>query len=389
MRVSHFLFSLSAAFILSSTLAQQITVSPGDSLSSLAKRHGITTEALLVANNLKTDVVNPGTVLKLPGGASGPAATYTVQAGDTLYDIAIAVSVSVSNLIAFNNLDGTLIRPGQVLQLSGTPGLMSATQLVVTIKPGDSLWAIGRRHEVAPALIAEANSMNIDATLRPGSQLTIPGRYVSGDPAASADIGGAATPTITVAPGDSLWSIARRYNTSVSALMAANELASDNLRVGQTLRLVPGTDLLRAEAATETYVPPPGTEMVWPATGIITSRFGHRLLRINGTNMHYGLDLDGNTGDPIFAATAGVVTFSGWRGGYGNLVIVQADGVDYYYAHASELIAQVGQAVQPGQIIARIGTTGNVTGAHLHFEVRVDGTPVDPLPMLETKAGPR
>lgn len=129
--------------------------------------------------------------------------------------------------------------------------------------------------------------------------------------------------------------------------------------------------------------------MVWPATGIITSRFGWRSLRIGGTNMHYGLDLDGNTGDPIYAATAGVVTFSGWRGGYGNLVIVEADGTEYYYAHASELLVNVGAIVSAGQVIARIGTTGNVTGAHLHFEVRVDGTPVDPLPILEARAGSR
>lgn len=389
MRVSQCLITLSAAFFLSTSLAQQTTVvNPGDNLWSLARRHGVTMEALMAANSLATDVVNPGTVLQLPAGATGGAGTYTVKAGDTLYDIAMSVSVSVSDLIAFNNLDGTLIHPGQQLQLAGHPETMTATPLVITIRPGDSLWALGRQHEVAAHLIAEANMMSLDATLRPGNQLTIPGRYSNENAAVNRDIGGAAAPTITVVPGDNLWSIARQYNTSVAALKANNELTSDSLRVGQTLRLIPGTDLLRAAPETA-YVPVTDAAMVWPASGIITSRFGHRLLRINGTNMHYGLDLDGNTGDPIVAAVAGVVTFSGWRGGYGNLVIVQADGVDYYYAHASELVAQVGQAVQTGQLLAKIGTTGNVTGPHLHFEVRVDGTPVDPLPLLEAKAGPR
>ncbi|HLR45730.1 MAG TPA: M23 family metallopeptidase, partial [Deinococcales bacterium] len=112
-------------------------------------------------------------------------------------------------------------------------------------------------------------------------------------------------------------------------------------------------------------------------------------LRIGGTNMHYGLDINGDTGDPILSATAGVVTFSGWRGGYGNLVVVEADGVEYYYAHASELLVSVGTIVAPGTLLARIGATGNVTGAHLHFEVRVDGSPVDPLPILEARAGSR
>lgn len=389
MHISRLLLSFSIALLASSALAQQTTaVLPGDNLWSIARRNGVTMEELMAVNGLQTDVLNPGTLLNLPAGATGAPETYTVEAGDTLYDIAMTVSISVSDLIAFNNLDGTLIQPGQVLQL-GSTDTMAATALVVTIQPGDSLWALGRKHEVAPVLIAEANSISLKSTLRPGNRLTIPGRYTNAQAETGGDIGGAATPTITVVPGDSLWNIARRYNTSVSTLMAVNELSTNTLRVGQTLRLVPGTDLLRAEPASAQQLLPDTDSMVWPASGIITSKFGHRLLRINGTNMHYGLDIDGNTGDPIVTAIAGVVTFSGWRGGYGNLVIVQADGVDYYYAHASELIAQVGQTVQPGDLLARIGATGNVTGAHLHFEIRVDGTPVDPLPLLEAKAGPR
>jgi len=80
------------------------------------------------------------------------------------------------------------------------------------------------------------------------------------------------------------------------------------------------------------------------------------------------------------------VTFSGWRGGYGNLVIVSHGDAEYYYAHASALIARVGDVVTPGQLIARVGATGNVTGPHLHFEIRVDGRAIDPLPILEARA---
>ena len=126
--------------------------------------------------------------------------------------------------------------------------------------------------------------------------------------------------------------------------------------------------------------------MVWPLVGNITSRFGYRRLRIGGTNMHYGLDIDGNTGDPIRSATAGTVTFSGWRGGFGYLVIIENGDTEYFYAHASALLVSVGQRVQPGDLIARVGATGNVTGPHLHFEIRVNGAPVDPLPILEARA---
>ncbi len=105
--------------------------------------------------------------------------------------------------------------------------------------------------------------------------------------------------------------------------------------------------------------------------------------------MHYGLDIDGHTGDPIVSATAGTVVFSGWSGGYGQVVIVESGSHEYYYAHCSELLVSVGDRVAAGDLIGRVGATGRVTGSHLHFEVRVDGNPVDPLPMLEARAGAR
>ena len=102
--------------------------------------------------------------------------------------------------------------------------------------------------------------------------------------------------------------------------------------------------------------------------------------------MHYGLDIDGDVGDPIRSATSGTVTYAGWRGGYGNLTIVTSGDTEYYYAHASVLIAQVGEQVVPGQAISRVGATGNVTGPHLHFEIRVNNSAIDPLPVLESRA---
>jgi murein DD-endopeptidase MepM/ murein hydrolase activator NlpD len=98
------------------------------------------------------------------------------------------------------------------------------------------------------------------------------------------------------------------------------------------------------------------------------------------------LDIDGETGDPIVSATTGLVIFSGWRGGLGNLVVVQNGNTEYFYAHCSELLVLEGQSVAVGQLIAKVGSTGRSTGSHLHFEVRVDGTPVDPLPLLEQYA---
>ena len=396
------------------------TVQVGDSLWSIARGHDTTVAALMAANDLQDAALQPGDVLVLPGAASSqpPAATspspasdpaasespdasgepsapttWTVRPGDTLYDIASATGTRVSDLMTWNRLDGSTIRPGDELALSpdgrGAPTL---TPLRVTVGPGDSLWRIARLNDTTPAAIAAANGMNVDAVLRPGDELLIPGAYADVGPAV--DRGGFAAPTITVDPGDSLWEIARRYGTSVDALVAANGLSTTSLQVGQELRIVAADGRSAPPAARIAVAADPADAtaadtMVWPLNGAITSRFGWRALRIGGSNMHYGLDIDGHTGDPIVAATGGTVTYADWMGGFGKLVIIEQGGTEYYYAHASELLVRVGQQVAPGALIARVGTTGRVTGSHLHFEIRVDGTPVDPLPVLEARAGAR
>jgi murein DD-endopeptidase MepM/ murein hydrolase activator NlpD len=322
-------------------------------------------------------------VLQLPGGSTPQPSTYTVRPGDTLYDIALAFNISVDSLIVLNNLDGTLIRVGQVLKVVSSEVGPEPEPLVVTINPGDTLWALARRHDTTPEAISAANSMTVTSVLRPGEQLRIPGRYA---PLNQADQGGAAPPTITVRRGDSLWQIAQRYGTTVAALMSVNNLSDTSLRAGQTLRIVPGNELARAlPAPVPTPAPIPRAEsgLIWPANGAITSPFGHRRLRIGGSNFHTGIDIDGNTGDPIVAARSGLVTFAGWRGGFGKLVIITAGDTEYFYAHASRLLVRVGDVVEQGQLIALIGTTGIVTGSHLHFEIRINGRIVDPLPLLE------
>lgn len=376
----------------------------------------------MAANNLESDTIREGTVLNLPADAALPATApesdapldqeadteteaptaaaaaaepqaaaavsypdaevYTVQPGDSLYSIARAYGFTLEEFMAINGLRSDVINPGQILKTRGD----ESGQFVTIVQPGDDLAKVAARHGISARQLAAANSITLHTVLNPGHRLTVPpADYVVAETVDSGpgDIGGAAGPTITVQPGDSLWNIARQHGTTVEDIMALNGLSSNNLRAGQSLRLVPGATPSATATGAST------ADMIWPATGAITSRFGWRSLRIGGTNMHYGLDIDGDTGDPIYSATAGVVTFSGWRGGYGNLVIVEADGVEYYYAHASELLVSVGTIVAPGTTLARIGTTGNVTGSHLHFEIRVDGSPVDPLPVLEARAGSR
>ncbi len=371
----------------SGALARTITVQQGESLWGIAKKHGTDVETLRQLNNLTSDLLRVGQQLRLPGGEDGEGepATITVRPGDTLYEISLRHGVSVASLIAYNDLDGTMIHPGQELVLS--PGETPPEPLEVVLGVGDSLWVLSRRYETSIDEIAAANNISRDATLRVGDRLVIPGRYAASD----VDVGGPTPVEVVVGANDTLWGIAVRYDSNVSAIMSANNLTSDRLHVGQRLRIVPGSEVnaTRAAAPTPILSDAAGAPMVWPLDGIITSRFGYRQLRVSGSNFHTGLDIDGNTGDPIVAAVAGTVTYSGWRGGYGYLVVITNGNTDYYYAHASQLLVEEGAQVQVGQLIARVGSTGNSTGPHLHFEVRVDGEPVDPLPILETTAAAR
>jgi murein DD-endopeptidase MepM/ murein hydrolase activator NlpD len=127
---------------------------------------------------------------------------------------------------------------------------------------------------------------------------------------------------------------------------------------------------------------PPGlpARLAWPADGPQTSGFGLRSHPIFGDErMHAGIDIVGPTGAPIYAADDGVVVSAGWRGGYGNATVIDhGDGLATLYAHQSRLGVVPGERVERGQVIGMIGSSGFSTGPHLHFEVRVDGQPVNP-----------
>ena len=120
----------------------------------------------------------------------------------------------------------------------------------------------------------------------------------------------------------------------------------------------------------------------WPLRGTITSPFGYRNI-FGSTSFHSGLDIAAPYGTQISAADGGTVTFAGWRGSYGQTVIITHDnGMVTYYAHCSSLLVNTGDRVYQGQAIARVGMTGTATGYHCHFEVRVNGKSVDPANYL-------
>jgi murein DD-endopeptidase MepM/ murein hydrolase activator NlpD len=138
---------------------------------------------------------------------------------------------------------------------------------------------------------------------------------------------------------------------------------------------------IQAAQSASSYSPPASRSasgFIWPVSGPVTSPFGMRWGR-----MHTGIDIGVAYGTPIHAAASGQVIYAGWMDGYGNLIFIDhGRGISTGYAHQSSIAVSNGQTVSQGQVIGYVGCTGHCFGPHLHFEVRVNGTPVDPLGYL-------
>lgn len=172
-----------------------------------------------------------------------------------------------------------------------------------------------------------------------------------------------------------------RLNTDKQALKAAQQqLALDSRSIGILIK--------KQLAANSPSLPNNGIfgtgQLISPSDASITSNFGWRMHPVLGdSRFHSGIDFGDDYGSTIRAADNGVVIFAGWYGGYGNAVIINhGEGITTLYAHTSKLYVSEGQNVQVGEAIAAVGSTGLSTGPHLHFEVRKDGEPVDPMDYL-------
>ncbi|CUH94192.1 putative secreted protein [Propionispora sp. 2/2-37] len=126
------------------------------------------------------------------------------------------------------------------------------------------------------------------------------------------------------------------------------------------------------------------TPSLWPASGAVTSGFGQRNSPWeDGSELHPGIDIAAGIGTPVVATADGEVVKSGWSGGYGNIVqIDHGNGIETIYGHNSKVAVIVGQKVKKGQIVSFAGSTGRSTGPHVHYEIRVNGTAVDPIKFL-------
>ncbi|MBN1642112.1 MAG: M23 family metallopeptidase [Anaerolineae bacterium] len=246
--------------------------------------------------------------------------------------------------------------------------------ITYTVEPGDNVGKIALAFDLEPETVMWANgslAQNPDL-LRPGQELIIlpiDGVYH------------------TVIKGDTLSSIAQKYKGEVQYIIQCpyNQLDPEDPQIvpGDKLIVPGGVKPYVARQVTAYQGPIPedakrGTGVfVWPTSGRITDRYGFRTY---SGRWHNGLDIANGQGTPIRAADSGFVTFAGWQGnGYGNIVIIDhRNGFVTYYAHLSTYYVTAGQSVGQGAIIAGMGSTGNSTGSHLHFEIWDNGARKNP-----------
>ncbi len=309
------------------------------------------------------------------GALASPAETESPSFGNSLSALASApisetIPVAIGGPIArnaFHTSSDIQVLYRQAQPYTEIPQRLRLEFITYTVQPGDTTQGIALTFGVEDTTIMWCNPEIEDMPdyLKIDQEVVIP------------PIDGACH---MVKEGDTLESIAKKYKVETTAItnVSFNNLQGPDYKIGPDMRLI-------VEGGQKPYVPkivtaytgpvPEGARgtglFQWPAVGTLTQGywFGHR-----------AIDIAAYTGSPIVAADGGFVAYAGWSNvGYGYLIVIDhANGFSSYYAHCSGFYVSVGQAVERGQLIATMGSTGNSTGPHLHFEIRSNGMPLNP-----------
>ncbi|MCV6547569.1 MAG: peptidoglycan DD-metalloendopeptidase family protein [Cohaesibacter sp.] len=385
-----------------------VQVRPGEDLNALSRRYGVPSKAIADVNGLPGhSFIAPGQQILIPvyqqvpnyGAGSGQGAQRVASLGQTV-SVPAVIRMPKANPL---RLQKQTPYGQQMLQLQQTA---NASQRHM-VMPGDTLTGIARRYNVALADLAASNRLSVTSPVRMGQQLHIPSRKQTGvDYISTASIGSAAIvnsgaiaslsrlpvakprqlvrsslPVVRVGSNGPIRALPKR-KVQVAAykpigLPAQTQKVMSDAQPQQVATRLPVTDTAIITAPSVSDGAP---KFRWPVRGRIISNFGRK--RDGGRND--GINLAVPAGTSVRVAEGGKVIYSGSKlKGYGNLVLVQHEnGWVTAYAHNEKLLVSKGQMVRRGQIIAQAGKTGNVDSPQVHFELRIKGDPVDPVPYL-------
>jgi murein DD-endopeptidase MepM/ murein hydrolase activator NlpD len=345
-------------------------VRPGDALAGIAARYGVDPRHIMWSSGLRNDRLQVGQELRIPLVAAEErpprvppgVEAYRVRLGDTLASLAQRFGLSPLELVSANpsleSLDRLVV--GSVLYIpKGAKGLL------VALPEGETLVDLARRFGLSPVQVARANGIQDPTELRAGDLVLLPG----------------------IEAKTTYQRLLAKQEAERQARLEAERRRQEERRLAEERRR---QEALRQAQVRQAQVQRPQVRRVsyqeggmrWPLSGFrITTYFGGR-----GAfqRYHTGIDLAAPYGTPIVAAKSGQVEVAGWSSfGYGfHVILDHGGGVETLYAHMSRIAVRPGQWVEAGQVIGYVGSTGWSTGPHLHFEVRVNGVPRNPLAYL-------
>jgi murein DD-endopeptidase MepM/ murein hydrolase activator NlpD len=342
------------ASVPSAPAGSTVTVGPGMTLYSIARANNLSVSQLAAANGIQPPYsVRTGQTLRIPAGSG---AARTASASDTFAEPETTPIVEPK--------PGTPAAKAQEPFKRGPSVADDGAGATHTVASGETLFSLGRKYGVSPFAIADANGLPNDAQLAMGQRVRIPA-------GGSAQQARAAAPKLETAEPETV------TEETESAAAAAK---SEKPAAPAVAELPSGSDAGQQVAEQAPIAGAPG--MRWPVRGKVISGFGPKA---NGLK-NEGINIAVPEGTSIRAAESGVVAYAGNElKGYGNLVLIRHEnGYVTAYAHAKELFVKRGDTVKRGDVIAKAGQTGSVSSPQLHFEVRKGATALDPMKFLSS-----
>lgn len=339
-----------------------VTVGPGMTLYSVARANNVSVSQLAAANGIKPPYsVHTGQTLRIPGGGAVKSAS---------------AEPIPPNTDTFAEPESTPVAPPPGKPFKTGPSVSGEIHVVAG---GETLFSLGRKFGVSPYAIADANGLPHDAQLTSGQKVKIPAGGTAPAPAVAKaaapklETAEAAAPAAPKAAAEEAQTAPEPVPESEQATTAEEAGAEAAVKTAEKAETKQITEQAPMDAA---------TGMRWPVRGKIISGFGPKA---NGLK-NEGINIAVPEGTSIRAADSGVVAYAGNElKGYGNLILIRHDnGYVTAYAHASEIFVKRGDTVKRGDVIAKAGQTGSVSSPQLHFEVRKGATALDPMKFLSS-----